>query len=93
MEIQFFINLMEAFSVAGPAGAVNSLLLVIVGGVLVALVWCMRDRKRLLNSLGKKDDKIFEIIDKYEEASSSVTTAMHSVREVLVELRALVGKN
>jgi len=90
--MQFLINLLEAFSVAGPAGAVNSLLLVMIGAVLVALFWCMRDRKRLLNSLGKKDDKIFEIIDKYEEASNSVTNAMHSVREVLIELRALVGK-
>jgi len=90
--MNFFINLMEAFTLGGAAGAVNSLLLIIIGGVLTALFWCMRDRKRLLNSLGKKDDKIFEIIDKYEEASNSVTNAMHSVREVLIELRALVGR-
>lgn len=89
---QFWINLTEAFTVSGPAGAVNSLLLVIVGGVLVALVWAIRDRKRLLNSLSKKDNKIYEIIDKYEIASNSVTTAMQSVKEVLIELRALVGR-
>jgi len=90
--VQFFINLFGAFTATDPTSAVNSLLLVIIGGVLVALFWAMRDRKRILNSLSKKDNKIYEIIDKYGEASTSVTKAMHSVREVLIELRVLVGK-
>ncbi len=86
----FFLTLADALSTGG-ASLISILLLFILGGMLFIIRWLLKDRKRLITSLGKKDDKIVEIIDKYQESQESSTKAMYSLKEVITELKILAG--
>jgi len=86
----FFLALADALSTGG-ASLISILLLFILGGMLFIIRWLLKDRKRLITSLGKKDDKIVEIIDKYQESQESSTKAMYSLKEIIIELKVLAG--
>lgn len=90
--IEFFTGLVGAITMMEPISAITALLMLFIGGLLSIIYWLSKDRKRLLDSLGKKDDKIEAIINKYHAGQTNVTDAMHSIKEVLIELRVLAGR-
>lgn len=75
--IQFLLNSI----VTGGSGAIISLLIVVIG----FLIW---DRRRILNELNEKDDKLSEVIHNYYEATIDTTKALDSLRMVLIEIKA-----
>tara|TARA_Y100000034_G_scaffold34222_1_gene41946 strand:- start:16576 stop:16857 length:282 start_codon:yes stop_codon:yes gene_type:complete len=70
--------------------AIHMLLLAIIFGTLLILSWISKDRKRILTAMKEKDKVILDIIDQYYESQNTTTEAMHSIKEVLIELKTIM---
>ena len=71
--------LLSAVQDGGP-GAIIALLLVFIG----ILIW---DRKRLVQDIEKKDNKLERIIDDYYKGHLTITEALNGLKIVLAEIK------
>lgn len=69
------------YIVSGGTKGVVALLI----SIIVALVW---DRKRLQDSLEKKDGKIQEIIDNYHKGNMTMVEAFAGLKILLSEIKS-----
>jgi hypothetical protein len=67
----------------GPEAIIALLLLALLG-----LLW---ERKRLLEQLSKKDEKIDKIIDDYHAGNITLADALNSLKNVLFEIKGKIG--
>ena len=65
-------------------GGPQVVILLLMG--IVAFFWF--ERKRLLDEIKRKDDKIEKIIDDYQKGNTTLTDAFTQLRIVLAEIRA-----
>lgn len=63
----------------GPEAVVSALVLFII-----MLLW---ERKRLLDQLTRKDDKLDQIVDEYQESNKIVADALKSLTAVMYEIK------
>lgn len=89
---ELFASLVAVLSSAGVTSSIL-LLVFMLGGSFAIIGWLLRDRTRLLNALSRKDGKIEGILDKYHTGQIQVSEAMQSIKEVLIELRVLAGRD
>jgi len=66
---------------AGGPGALIALLVLIIG----FLVW---ERKKLTDTINKKDEKIEKIIDDYYKGNLTLTEALNGLKTVLIEIKS-----
>jgi hypothetical protein len=64
----------------GGPQAISAFLLLVVGLLFL-------ERRRLLNEITKKDDKIDKIIDDYYKGNMTLTEALNSLKMVLYEIK------
>lgn len=74
--IQALVNAL----LGGGPGAVIALLV----GAIVLLIW---DRRKLLESIDKKEEKIEKIIDDYYRGNLTLTEALNGLKLVLMEIK------
>lgn len=74
----------------GDTAGIVVLTVLLFGGLLIVIGWLIKDRQRLIVSLGKRDDTIRHIIDKYQESQVANINAVNALKEVLLELRAII---
>lgn len=65
---------------SGGQGALTAVLLAAIG----FLIW---DRKRLTETINKKDEKIEKIIDDYYKGNLTLTEALNGLKMVLMEIK------
>lgn len=65
---------------SGGQGAITAILL----GAIGFLLW---DRKRLTETINKKDEKIEKIIDDYYKGNLTLTEALNGLKMVLMEIK------
>lgn len=92
-----FINTILKYIVSGGSDAIVSILFFLI----IFLIW---DRKRLIESLDKTTQKIFEtkeneiksikeIIDRYHQGNLDLTHALNEIKMVLVSIQTNINKN
>ena len=64
----------------GPGGIIAMLIIVVIALIL--------DRRNLVKSSEKKDEKIDKIVEDFHKGNISITEAMNGVKMVLVEIKA-----
>lgn len=60
----------------------------IVAILIIFIILLCMDRRRLLDEINKKDEKIEKIIDDYHKGNISLTEALVSLRLVLYEIKS-----
>jgi hypothetical protein len=83
---QILVNIFS--DLIGTASHVTALFMIIIIGLLFAIHFLIKDRRRLITALGKKDDNILEVINKFEKSQFHTVTAMSKLRELLIEVKA-----
>ncbi len=92
-----FINAILKYIVSGGSDAIVSILFFLI----IFLIW---DRKRLIESLDKTTQKIFEtkeneiksikeIVDRYHQGNLDLTHALNEIKMVLVSIQTNINKN
>jgi K+ transporter len=76
---QAFASLFEQLTQGGPEAVISGLIL-----FCVLLLW---ERKRLLDTIVKKDEKLDRMADEYEAANKMVADALKSLTQVMYELK------
>lgn len=76
---KIFEILLSAMFSGGPA-AIIAILLVAVGVLYL-------ERRRLLEEIRRKDDKIDKIIDDYYKGNMTLSEALNSLKNVLYEIK------
>jgi K+ transporter len=76
---QAFATLFEQLTQGGPEAVISAMILFII-----MLLW---ERKRLLDQLAKKDEKIDKIIDDYHSGNITLADALNSLKLVLYEIK------
>lgn len=76
---KIFEILLPAMFSGGPA-AIIAILLVAVGVLYL-------ERRRLLEEIRRKDDKIDKIIDDYHNGNMTLSEALNSLKNVLYEIK------
>ncbi len=85
------LTLLSDLLVAGGSNVLVLCIIIFIGLIMI-IIWLLKDRKRLIRTLGKRDDNMVEIIDKFDKSHSAAAVTMAGIRELLIELRALIGK-
>lgn len=75
-----FTTLLTAIMAGGP-GAVVAIFIAII----VFLIW---DRRRLVEDIKRKEEKIDKILSDYHNGQITITEAINSLRMILVEIKA-----
>lgn len=76
------VDIISGIINGGPHAIMIILLLVIVG-----LIW---DRKRLIDDVKKKDDKVEKIVNDYYEGNLTLAGALDSLKSVLYEIKSKI---
>ena len=64
--------------------------LLVIAGLLIAVGALLRERRRLLAEIQKKDDKIDKIIDDYYQGNMTLSEALNSLKSVLYEIKGKI---
>lgn len=76
-------DLISKVVAGGPEGIIAILLLIVIG-----LIW---ERKRLLDQLKTKEEKIDKIIDDYHNGNITLADALNSLKNVLFEIKGKIS--
>lgn len=81
--------LVTALSNGDTAGIVI-LTVMLFAGCIYTTIWLSKDRKRIIKTVGKRDDDIKELMNKYQESQIANINALTALKELLLEMRAII---
>ena len=64
--------------------------LLVIAGLLIAVGALLRERRRLLAEIQKKDDKIDKIIDDCYQGNMTLSEALNSLKSALHEIKGKI---
>lgn len=76
-------GILQALLTALLAGGPGAIIAILVG-IIVFLLW---DRKKLVETIDKKEEKIEKIIDDYYKGNLTLTEALNGLKMVLMEIK------
>lgn len=76
-------GILQALLTALLAGGPGAIIAILVG-IIAFLLW---DRKKLVETIDKKEEKIEKIIDDYYQGNLTLTEALNGLKMVLIEIK------
>lgn len=74
----------------GEVAGVVALSIILFIGLVYCIYWLMKDRNRLIETLGKRDQSLKDLINKYEDSQLANVKAIHALKEVMIELKTII---